>query len=1230
MSSLEKTSIALAIEAIQAASRKVKLTTEVEDSLGQLNSIVKLLEISKLWPTAFHRLTSLLRQRLLPLYKIFPILGIRYAIALLTTIHETKIIPAAKSNDKVIKDSWEVVQAALLSGILDFLEANSSSENRAIVATALYPTLRLNLLPRPSVLPGPDLMYILYQLLSETVTSHPVNQAQLRDQEIFGGIQIGTILSQTKNFLVIEALLELFVKILPPKSSKDGIKTRAHFIQDVFDPAKFACSAAIIEVFESPPNTDWEDIFFKLIDLLASTDPEFPQPFKTTNFRIPESKAYRVERIYVDHQGFVANIDEGDQIETFHAKYTTVQDVKVSALSEVKSRVTIQLLSPPSIGQATINHASDEKTSTVFDIDEKEVTRFLRSLKTRGVTSVNQTGRKLSTAETSLELDYVSTRKIVPLSTQEKVRDLARLWDFSNSQSHSGQVLPTSPLVPRRSPSVQLLSGSVLAQPTLPIPDNSKTPTKAATPDVSSPYYDSIFGTPDEELSELSGPDDTEIKPSRRSARLSGAKKLRSTAKVTLESDSEPATVRRIKTKNKKIVLSDDDDMDNLKSPSIKSLQPPRPNGDHAPSESSAPNDPADTRAVQINAISNSAADARTTETNKILLEKPVNTAAHNAADLDAVPVSNSLHPITTTITNSVPPQILVPTSVKGITKPAASKRKAVKDANPDIERSPPKRRRKSPEAKSERPPPRKRYGKRGRTSSPAPSSILDLNFDELPVPSTDAVSDLSEGKQSNRVSAMKDKNGKAALKKAKPDARQPSEMKDVIVLDASPVMPQKKGHVKPKAETKKEPLLSKPTVKNKKIPLDAASEPQRRSARVAGISPVIAQESPQLDKIQGAAMKALPPQPKPEVQPDYNTTQLKKVAPQKKPRDVPWHDLDLKKLAALQTSGTIVTGELLAREPPPIERVDDEPSFPIASSPSTDPVAEEVVEEWIIEDYVMPLKTGSESISFEMEAAKDEVMIDLTRDPPVPSPQPVITHSISKSKSHAIRPTIKDVPDFSGQDAIKAQTPRRSPVWSPPLSNPDHPRVSFAPSASIRPYFNLPSPQPAKHDTRSSYSHKYPFSKHREKQTFDDKREYDGYPERRRDKDPMPRIIDVITEITQVVVQNTSHRFDKVSKDLRAGQRSIRLETAYDLEAILDESIRHHQKFVSLESEYATHHRKIIDRLEDASKVGEELSGLLAGTIQEHNRNSLSRKFSNTLFSLPLPPIISDPRLML
>jgi hypothetical protein len=99
---------------------------------------------------------------------------------------------------------------------------------------------------------------------------------------------MGTILSQTKGicdqsicylilkyvteFLAIEALLELFAKLLPSTKNKGGSEKRDTFIRQVFDPAVIAGSNEVFHVLKTISASDWEATFFKIIDILARTD----------------------------------------------------------------------------------------------------------------------------------------------------------------------------------------------------------------------------------------------------------------------------------------------------------------------------------------------------------------------------------------------------------------------------------------------------------------------------------------------------------------------------------------------------------------------------------------------------------------------------------------------------------------------------------------------------------------------------------------------------------------------------------------------------------------------------------------------------------------------------------------------------------------------------------------------------------------------------------------------
>jgi hypothetical protein len=65
--------------------------------------------------------------------------------------------------------------------------------------------------------------------------------------------------------------------------------------------------------------------------------------------------------------------------------FRIIDVVKLSAPSAFRTSVTVRLSSPPYVGQAALARPSEGDISVSFDIDNRDVTRFLESLTTRGV-----------------------------------------------------------------------------------------------------------------------------------------------------------------------------------------------------------------------------------------------------------------------------------------------------------------------------------------------------------------------------------------------------------------------------------------------------------------------------------------------------------------------------------------------------------------------------------------------------------------------------------------------------------------------------------------------------------------------------------------------------------------------------------------------------------------------------------------------------------------------------
>ncbi|KAG6813613.1 hypothetical protein H0H92_009230 [Tricholoma furcatifolium] len=574
---------------------------------------------------------------------------------------------------------------------------------------------------------GPHRIGQLCQVLSETVTSHPANQADLRKQDVLG--------------------------------RKHGVDVRINFVQDVFDSIKLGCGAAVMRILDEKRSTaDWDAIISNIVELLAQMDLTFPQPFDISNFHVQAPQKYEVERLYLDRLGFVANINQGNQIETFHALYTSIQSI--TSASENKTHITILFSPPPSVGQVAVASQPNIAVPVEFDIDSLSARRFSMALKSRAV-NIAQGGRKLSKAEQSLKLDYEPEKSRV--TTQDKQRGLARLWDLNNSHLQPGQTDPTSPLM------------SVKETPQL--PQVSPSPTrKPVTSKPRSPDYESVFGTTDEELTDLS---DTESKVTAR-GHSRKKKQSRPNAKLRPKSIDSVEEISILRKPRKNNVVLSDEDTDSVKSqPQQTSMTDHNnPSSDETQSAFSRPDD---------------------------------------------IPALDSLSPGRNQASPSSPPK----------PKPSRKRKSGEEDdASCDpVEAIPsPKRPRGSLKKVDEvsdlkltrKPPPAKRYGKRGRLSSPSRGSSpnIDAGFYELSKSTTDALVKVDVEKPS-RVSGMKGKGVKSA---------------DKVTTSRSKLQPVDEAAPKPiptKKVPKKGSAAAKVKIEVKSSP-NLKPKPQRRSSRVA------------------------------------------------------------------------------------------------------------------------------------------------------------------------------------------------------------------------------------------------------------------------------------------------------------------------------------------------------------------------------------------------------------
>ncbi|KAL1693452.1 hypothetical protein GGG16DRAFT_123302 [Schizophyllum commune] len=376
---------------------------------------------------------------------------LEYCRAVLVYISDKKIGAFTGPGKDDLRDSWEPVLDSLLNGVIDFLENSTkrTEEIKAAIGDQLYSTLCRLYFPREKddiVSAGPSLLSAVYMLMSDAAIRHSDNRRRLRSSEFLGPKRMGWMLAQTKEFVVIEHLLEVFATALP--SSKDqGGQTRQKYIEDVFDPALFRCHNEAINILANMRSADWSETSPHIMATLAEGSLTYPQPFDVSGFLVGEATEQLDHgKLYVDDKGFYANVEQDDAFDHLRAPYRTVVDIRITATKDNANSVRVALQTPPLLGKEPY---STEKAGSRFDlkfrIKARDVDRFKKALKARGLGNKVLAGdKRMSTATVVVEFDK-DTDEPVP-STQSKVQMVEEVW---NSSTVDGAIViePTSPLM---------------------------------------------------------------------------------------------------------------------------------------------------------------------------------------------------------------------------------------------------------------------------------------------------------------------------------------------------------------------------------------------------------------------------------------------------------------------------------------------------------------------------------------------------------------------------------------------------------------------------------------------------------------------------------------------------------------------------------------------------------------------------------------------------------------
>ncbi|KAJ8517544.1 hypothetical protein ONZ45_g5281 [Pleurotus djamor] len=433
-------------------------------------------------------------------------------------------IKGVSESDEKLKGLWQSARRALLSGVLDFLDECRTAKSKDMIADALFPDLCASL---PLLDASTSATQAEINLLStvKSAAGHPNNQKKLRSGSLLGGQRLGALISQTRDYLALESLLNLLATLLPlTNNNAAGRANRLTFIKSVFEsgsPPHFTCGSELTSILQNVAARDWEVTAAKILGTLARCDFSWPQPFAVSH---------------------VTN----DGCETFQALYAHVSNIRISASKENgthRKHVVVHLDHPPLLGISVMKIANAQDIVLEFDIETDQASRLSQALKARRLTAKKEVKTSLCES-TSLDFDLNGNRAHEP-SAQEKIATIGRIFDAQSDLFNSeAPGIGLDVLVPVgggiESPPVATVDPrEICAAMSTPKKDN-KGPLMIQN---KSPLYESVFGSSD---SELSDPDEYDAATSRRKGTVKQrARKTRKIVESDIESCTESVTIPR-------------------------------------------------------------------------------------------------------------------------------------------------------------------------------------------------------------------------------------------------------------------------------------------------------------------------------------------------------------------------------------------------------------------------------------------------------------------------------------------------------------------------------------------------------------------------------------------------------------------------------------------------------------------------------------------------------------
>ncbi|OAX41305.1 hypothetical protein K503DRAFT_516440 [Rhizopogon vinicolor AM-OR11-026] len=602
MTELEK-----AVDALKAAVKQRGNDKRVSDVVNQFTSYLVLLKSSSPSSQSISKLRSILRRPLVPLYNEFPEHTLQLSSAVLRKVIDDKLRNALNAQNAQLSASWNEVAVTLLSGVLDFLDKNCDDLSKETAASAFYPTICTLFFYQDTALTlSPRTQTTAYSLLHDTLFKHPGNQGRLRDHAVLGGSLIGFAISQSKDYLVIEALLNIVGWLIPPThKTEQGKAKRTEFIQELFGSDRhFSCSQELVDILQYISSSHWEDTAMKIMDALARSDIRFPQPFALDEVDVcgktyPQLTAF--DRLHLDRDCFLVNVVEKDDVcESLKIPYGHIRSVTIDTLNVPapnKATVHVDLAASPIMGEVSLDVMAGQNLYLKFEVQREDLSRLMEALRRRGVVKLSFLGenipkqiskRKSIALAHSIRLPGDSSPPPQESQYEDKVKHVANVHETNfpddtrpitarfEPEILSVQQVP-SRMPAKSKPEVQKSvkqASAVCASKTVPRPRPVPKSAKNVEPlQVTSPRknpvvdtppraaHASVFGESNEELSELSG--EPAPKPTAK-CRLRVLSAKNATARLSpglSPSDSIPPLPATRRTAKRRLVVDSDEEI---------------------------------------------------------------------------------------------------------------------------------------------------------------------------------------------------------------------------------------------------------------------------------------------------------------------------------------------------------------------------------------------------------------------------------------------------------------------------------------------------------------------------------------------------------------------------------------------------------------------------------------------------------------------------------------------